>query len=172
MPVVVYSVLRLALLAGSWLLLTWAGLHPLVALLVAAFVAWGLSYAALGGPRDAAARYLADRAAERAAHAGRPVLSAHAQEDAEVEDAAVDAASATVPGEETTPAGGEGDARGGGSADASRDEHGAGGGTERRAARTDGPAAPTDGPVDDTAVEPPDTAGTAQSASASPSSMP
>ena len=92
MPVVVYSVLRLALLAVSWLLLTWAGLHPLAALLVAAFVAWGLSYVALGGPRDAAAGYLAERAAVRAAHAGRPVLSSHAREDADVEDAAVDAA--------------------------------------------------------------------------------
>ena len=92
MPVVVYSVLRVALLAVSWLLLTWAGLHPLLALLVAAFVAWGVSYAALGGPRDAAARYLAARAAVRAAHGGRPLLSPHAQQDADVEDAAVDAA--------------------------------------------------------------------------------
>lgn len=92
MPVVVYSVLRVALLVVSWLLLAWAGLHPLAALLVAAFVAWGLSYVALGGPRDAAARYLAERAAVRAAHAGRPVLSPHAREDADVEDAAVDAA--------------------------------------------------------------------------------
>ena len=116
MPVVVYSVLRLALLAASWLLLTWAGLHPLVALLVAAFVAWGLSYAALGGPRDAAARYLADRAAERAAHAGRPVLPAHAQEDADVEDAAVDAASATGPGEGTPPPGAPQDTGGDGGA--------------------------------------------------------
>ena len=32
MPVVVYSVLRVALLVVSWLLLTWAGLHPLAAL--------------------------------------------------------------------------------------------------------------------------------------------
>ena len=97
MPVVVYSVLRVALLAASWVLLTWAGLHPLVALLVAAFVAWGLSYVALGGPRDAAARYLARRAAARAEHAGRPVLSPHAREDADVEDAAVDAALASGP---------------------------------------------------------------------------
>ena len=65
MPVVVYSVLRVALLVLSWLLLTWAGLHPLAALLVAAFVAWGLSYVALGGPRDAAARYLAERGVDR-----------------------------------------------------------------------------------------------------------
>lgn len=156
MPVVVYSVLRLALLAGSWLLLTWAGLHPLVALLVAAFVAWGLSYAALGGPRDAAARYLADRAAERAAHAGRPVLSAHAQEDAAVEDAAVDAALA---------------------AGSPRDQQGIDEDRERLAASTDGTVAdaavaPTDRPVGDDADQPGDAPGGAQSASASPSSMP
>lgn len=155
MPVVVYSVLRVALLVVSWLLLTWAGLHPLAALLVAAFVAWGLSYVALGGPRDAAARYLAERAAVRAAHAGRPVLSPHAREDADVEDAAVDAALGdAATGDEAT-----GDAVIG---DAAVDA----------AARRTAP-----GPEDDAAERPADGdrragPGSAQSASASPSSMP
>lgn len=149
MPVVVYSVLRVALLVVSWLLLTWAGLHPLAALLVASFVAWGLSYVALGGPRDAAARYLAERAAVRAAHAGRPVLSPHAREDADVEDAAVDAALGDgVMGDEVIGDAASGDAAG----DAAAPEEGA---AER----------PADG---DRRAGP----GSAQSASASPSSMP
>lgn len=153
MPVVVYSVLRVALLVVSWLLLAWAGLHPLAALLVAAFVAWGLSYVALGGPRDAAARYLAERAAVRAAHAGRPVLSPHAREDADVEDAAVDAALGdTVVGDTVV-----GDAV---IVDAAGDA-----------------AAPRTAPEDDADERPADAdrpagSGSAQSASASPSSMP
>lgn len=153
MPVVVYSVLRVALLVVSWLLLTWAGLHPLAALLVAAFVAWGLSYVALGGPRDAAARYLAERAAVRAAHAGRPVLSPHAREDADVEDAAVDAAL----GDAVTGDTAVGDAVVG---DAAVDAA-----ARRTAPGDDADERPADG---DRRAGP----GSAQSASASPSSMP
>lgn len=155
MPVFVYSVLRLALLAVTWLLLTWAGLRPLAALLVAAFVAWGLSYAALGGQRDAAARHLAERAALRAAHAGRPVLSAHAREDADVEDAAVDAALAS-----RRPAAPEG--------------AGAAGTDERLPGdiRADGPS-PIASPAVPSTPSGPDSAGrTAQSASPRPSSTP
>ncbi|OZB50517.1 MAG: hypothetical protein B7X40_02055 [Cellulomonas sp. 14-74-6] len=158
MPVVVYSVLRVALLVVSWLLLAWAGLHPLAALLVAAFVAWGLSYVALGGPRDAAARYLAERAAVRAAHAGRPVLSPHAREDADVEDAAVDAALGdTVVGDTVVGDTVVGDAV---IVDAAGDA-----------------AAPRTAPEDDADERPADAdrpagSGSAQSASASPSSMP
>lgn len=147
MPVVVYSVLRVALLVLSWVLLTWAGLHPLAALLVAAFVAWGLSYVALGGPRDAAARYLAERAAVRAAHAGRPVLSPHAREDADVEDAAVDAALADTVVGDAVVGDGVGDA------------------APRTAPEDDADERPADG---DRRAGP----GSAQSASASPSSMP
>lgn len=147
MPVVVYSVLRVALLVLSWVLLTWAGLHPLAALLVAAFVAWGLSYVALGGPRDAAARYLAERAAVRAAHAGRPVLSPHAREDADVEDAAVDAALADTVVGDAVVGDGVGDA------------------APRTAPEDDADERPADG-------DRPAGPGSAQSASASPSSMP
>lgn len=172
MPVVVYSVLRVALLVVSWLLLTWAGLHPIAALAVATFVAWGLSYAALGGPRDAAARYLADRAAVRAAHAGRPVLSTHAREDADVEDAAVDAALGSAV------------AQSGGTDDEAADGEVAHDGAARDDA-ADEPVTHDDEAADDQAAyqargqdlrertadgEPP--AGTAQSASASPSSIP
>lgn len=158
MPVVVYSVLRVALLVLSWLLLTWAGLHPLAALLVAAFVAWGLSYVALGGPRDAAARYLAERAAVRATHAGRPVLSPHAREDADVEDAAVDAALGdAVTGDAVTGDTAVGDAVVG---DAAVDAA-----ARRTAPEDDADERPADG---DRRAEP----GSAQSASASPSSMP
>lgn len=152
MPVVVYSVLRLALLAVSWLALTWAGLHPLVALLVAAFVAWGLSYAALGGPRDAAARYLAERAAARAAHHGRPVLSAHARQDADVEDAAVDAAL-----DEVVP---------------SPPEHDPPAVAADQVADGSVPARPSGATAPRSADEPDGGADGAQTASASPSSMP
>lgn len=89
MPFVVYSLLRLALLAGCWALLGWAGLHPLLALAAAALLAWGISYVALAGPRDAAARWLAERDAARKARGG---MSARERRDADDEDAAVDAA--------------------------------------------------------------------------------
>ncbi len=89
MPLVVYSLLRLALLGGCWALLLWAGLHPLLALAAAALLAWGLSYVALPGPRDSAARWLAERAAARKTGDG---MTAHQRRDAHDEDAAVDAA--------------------------------------------------------------------------------
>lgn len=101
MPVVRWSLIRLALfgacVAGLW----WAGMQSWLAPVVAAFLAWGLSYVLLAGPRDAAARYLAERdaarRAEREARGVRTLLPAHAQEDADVEDAAVDAAEAARP---------------------------------------------------------------------------
>ncbi|WP_448630285.1 DUF4229 domain-containing protein [Cellulomonas soli] len=100
MPVVRWSVIRLALfgacLAGLW----WAGMQSWLAPVLAAFLAWGVSYVLLAGPRDAAARYLAERdAARRAEQQARGVqtlLPAHAQEDADLEDAAVDAAEAAA----------------------------------------------------------------------------
>ena len=88
MPLVVYSVLRLALFGACWVVLAWAGLNPWIAVVVAAFAAWGLSYVALPGPRDAAARWLADQDAKR--KAGVSTLSARAQQDAADEDALVD----------------------------------------------------------------------------------
>jgi hypothetical protein len=96
-PLVVYSLLRLALVAACWAALVWAGLDPLVAVVVAALLAWGLSYVTMRGPRDAAARWLAEQDARR--RAGVSTLSARAQQDASDEDAQVDAADARpVPG--------------------------------------------------------------------------
>ena len=80
-PVVVFSLLRLALFAVCVVALWLLGMHSWLAPLLAAFLAWGLSYVLLSGPRDAAARYLA----ERAQHARRT------EDDAAVEDAADDA---------------------------------------------------------------------------------
>ncbi|WP_426593096.1 DUF4229 domain-containing protein [Cellulomonas sp. McL0617] len=82
MPVVVFSLLRLALFAVCFVALWWVGMRSWLAAIVAAFLAWGLSYVLLSRPRDAAATYLADRA-------GRQRRS---EDDAAVEDAADDAA--------------------------------------------------------------------------------
>ncbi|MGY4645463.1 DUF4229 domain-containing protein [Cellulomonas sp. URHB0016] len=92
MPLVTYSVLRLALFAVCLGLLWWAGMRSWLVVVVAALVAWGLSYVLLRGPRDAAARQLADRAERRRALAGRERFGGRAQEDADLEDA-VDEAS-------------------------------------------------------------------------------
>ncbi|WP_421743478.1 DUF4229 domain-containing protein [Cellulomonas sp.] len=91
MPFVVYSVLRLALFGACLGLLWWAGLRSWLVVIVAAFLAWGLSYVLLSGPRDAAARQLAERAERRRAAGDRTVLGKRAQEDADVEDAADEA---------------------------------------------------------------------------------
>ena len=91
MPFVVYSVLRLALFGACLGLLWWAGLRSWLVVIVAAFLAWGLSYVLLSGPRDAAARQLAERAERRRAAGDRTVLGRRAQEDADVEDAADEA---------------------------------------------------------------------------------
>ena len=89
MPLVTYSVLRLGLLAACLAALVLAGMGSWLAVLVAAFLAWGLSYVLLAGPRDRAATWLATRAQARAARRG---LTAHQREDADIEDAATDAA--------------------------------------------------------------------------------
>ena len=64
MPVIIYSVLRLGLflaaLVGLWL----AGMGGWLLVLVAAVVAWAVSYAVLGRQRDAAAE---DEASESSA---------------------------------------------------------------------------------------------------------
>ncbi|PVU82473.1 DUF4229 domain-containing protein [Cellulomonas sp. WB94] len=90
MPLIIYSALRLGLFAALTLLMHfWAGMEWWFAALISVFAAWGLSYTMLDGPRDAAARYLADRAEARKARKG---LSVGQSEDAQVEDAAQDAA--------------------------------------------------------------------------------
>lgn len=82
MPVVVFSLLRLALFAVCFALLWWVGMRSWLTPVVAAFLAWGISYALLSGPRDAAATYLADRAQR----------TRRSEDDASIEDAADDAA--------------------------------------------------------------------------------
>lgn len=90
MPVVLYSVLRLALLAvtlgGLWA----AGLRGWLLVVVAAFAAWALSYVLLAGPRDGAALWLARRAERRRASGQR--FTAGVEDDARAEDAEADAA--------------------------------------------------------------------------------
>ena len=91
-PLVVYSVLRVALLLACFGLAWLAGLRSWLAVLVAALAAWALSYVLLSGPRDAAARQLAEAAERRREARGRAVLSGRAREDAAMEDAADEAA--------------------------------------------------------------------------------
>lgn len=93
MPVIIYSVLRLGLfalaLAGLWL----AGMGGWLLVVVAAVVAWALSYAMLGRRRDAAARWLAERRG-----AARPRFAPGVEADAAAEDAAADRAAGTSEG--------------------------------------------------------------------------
>ena len=84
MPVVTYSLLRLALLAAAAILLWRAGLGSWLLPLVAVVVAWALSYLFLRRQRDAAALWLAARAEARAA---RPV---EVDPDPEAEDEVAD----------------------------------------------------------------------------------
>jgi hypothetical protein len=85
MPVIIYSVLRLGLFAlalvGLWL----AGMGGWLLVVLAAVVAWALSYVLLAARRDAAARWIADRRS-----AGRPRFSPAVEADAAAEDAAAE----------------------------------------------------------------------------------
>ncbi|MBN0042459.1 DUF4229 domain-containing protein [Cellulosimicrobium cellulans] len=106
MPVVVYSVLRLLLFAVALAALWFAGLRGWLLVLVAAVVALMLSYLTLRKPRDAASRYLAERAEHRARTGER--FSREIEDDAAAEDAALDAAlepegNATSSGTDATP---------------------------------------------------------------------
>lgn len=85
MPVVTYSLLRLAVfvvaLVGLWL----AGMGSWLLVVVAAVVAAALSYVLFGKQRAAAAQWLADRRAP-----GAPRFSRAVEEDAAAEDAVAD----------------------------------------------------------------------------------
>ncbi|MFB8227182.1 DUF4229 domain-containing protein [Cellulosimicrobium sp. NPDC055967] len=89
MPVVIYSVLRLLLFAAALGVLWFAGLRGWLLVLVAAVVALMLSYLTLRKPREAASRYLAERAEHRARTGER--FSREIEDDAAAEDAALDA---------------------------------------------------------------------------------
>ena len=98
MPLVAFLVLRAALLAAVLGVLWLAGLRSWLLVAVAVVVAYAVSYVALHRPRDAAARWLADRAqARRTSGTG---FSATVAADAEAEDA--EAAEASGP-ERRTP---------------------------------------------------------------------
>ncbi|UZN02325.1 DUF4229 domain-containing protein [Cellulomonas sp. S1-8] len=86
MPVVVYSVLRLALFLAVTGVLWWAGMRSWLAPVLGALLAFALSYVLLTRQRDAAALHLATRAERRRAGAG---LGARARADADAEDAEI-----------------------------------------------------------------------------------
>lgn len=87
MPLVTYSLLRLALfvmtLVGLWL----AGMGSWLLVVVAVIASAALSYVLLGKQRDAAVAWLEHR---RTAPERGPRLSKALQDDAAAEDAAVD----------------------------------------------------------------------------------
>ena len=84
MPVVLYSLYRLLLLAACVGLLSLAGFRGWLLLLVAVVIALLASPVLLRGPRDLAAIYLAERADARREAAGKPSRD-EADEDAEAE---------------------------------------------------------------------------------------
>ncbi|WP_166845475.1 DUF4229 domain-containing protein [Isoptericola sp. BMS4] len=84
MPLVLYTLWRILIFVAALVLGYLAGLGSWLLVLVAAVVAFAVSYLALRGPRDAASLWLAERAERR--RAGRGARDV----DAEFEDAAVD----------------------------------------------------------------------------------
>jgi len=101
-PLVVYSAERLALFVAALLALFWLHLGGWLLVLLAAVIAWALSYVLLGRSRDRAAQWLAERVAARRSGARRADPDAEA-EDAEVEGgraAGAEVARSTVPGSE------------------------------------------------------------------------
>ncbi|HMO11631.1 MAG TPA: DUF4229 domain-containing protein, partial [Actinotalea sp.] len=70
MPLVVYSVQRLGLFAAALGALFWLRVGGWLLVLLAALIAWALSYVLLAGPRDRAAVWVAHRVEAR--RAGRP----------------------------------------------------------------------------------------------------
>ncbi|WP_020016019.1 DUF4229 domain-containing protein [Promicromonospora sukumoe] len=88
MPLVIYSLLRVALVAAALGVLYLVGLRGWLLPVVAVVVALAVSYLTLGKPRDAATRWMADRAERRAAQrAATPKVDADAaHEDAEVDE--------------------------------------------------------------------------------------
>ena len=65
MPFLVYSVQRLALFGAALLALAWLHLGGWLLVVVAAFLAWAVSYLALAGPRDRAALWVSERVERR-----------------------------------------------------------------------------------------------------------
>ena len=86
MPVVIYTLLRLALFLLATAVLWWIGMRSWLAPLAGLFVAWALSYVLLGRFGARAATYVEERSARR--ESSRPT---RADEDASYEDAIDDA---------------------------------------------------------------------------------
>lgn len=95
MPLLVYAVLRAALLVLVLLALWAVGFRWWLLVVLAVLIAWGLSYVVLSRQRDAAAAWLARRAEARRTSGVR--FSSAVESDAAAEDAAVDAADAGAP---------------------------------------------------------------------------
>ncbi|WP_041574091.1 DUF4229 domain-containing protein [Cellulomonas gilvus] len=91
MPVVTYTLLRLALFAAVTAGLWAVGMRSWLAPLAGLFLAWALSYVLLGRQRAAAARFVQERSSARAPRTTR------ADEDASYEDAIDDAQRRTRP---------------------------------------------------------------------------
>ena len=87
MPVVTYSLLRLALFGAALGLLLLVGARGWLVPLVAAVIAFGLSYVVFGRQRDAAGAWMVERAArrERRSRLARAVEEDEAAEDAVAE---------------------------------------------------------------------------------------
>ena len=94
MPFVIYSLLRLGLFVSALLALWALHLGGWLLVVVAAFLAWAVSYLALAGPRDRAALWVSDRVERRRTG---PRFSPAVEADALDEDSEVTA---------TAPAGG------------------------------------------------------------------
>lgn len=101
MPLVVYSAQRLALFVAALLVLFWLQLGGWLLVLLAAIIAWALSYVLLGRSRDRAALWIAEKVEARRSGARRTDPDAQA-EDAEVDGAraAGDGTAAGAPGSE------------------------------------------------------------------------
>lgn len=85
MPLFVYSALRLGLFALALVVLWAVGMRDWLLVLVAAVVAWALSYVFLAAPRDAAALWLSQRVEGRSPRFSPGVEADAAAEDAEAE---------------------------------------------------------------------------------------
>jgi membrane protein implicated in regulation of membrane protease activity len=89
LPLLKYTVLRLALFIGAIWALTLLGASPLVALIGAAVVSFLLSYLLLRGPREQLAEQIAGRIERRRTRGPSAV-----DQDAAIEDAVADRAAA------------------------------------------------------------------------------
>ena len=92
LPVLRYTVLRLALFVASLGVLALVGARGLLLLVLAAGVSFALSYILLWRARNDVSRVISDRMAARLEGGSRSGFARRLREDTEVEDAAVDAA--------------------------------------------------------------------------------